>query len=107
MFMEDGNLRAAIKPLDEIIKINDRHEVHNGGIYLRRALAHISVGRLEFAEADLNNMLRKEPKSHDAAYLMGVIAEKERRGRDAVKWFRKALKMKPDFWLAKMKLKSH
>lgn len=107
MLMEDGNLKGAMRPLDEIIRVNDRYGVHNGEVHFKRALIHVTTGRFEFAEADLAKMLRVEPKSHDAAYLMGVIAEREGRLKEAEKWFRKSARMKPNFWIVKMKLKRY
>lgn len=69
----------------------------NGPSYdrLERVAGMIRDGQLQRAEAELNALLRREPRDANALNLLGVIRAEQRRGAEAERLFMRALEAEP------------
>src|SRR5215210_3176520 len=62
---------------------------------LERAAGMIRSGQLERAEAELNALLRREPREANALNLLGVIRAEQKRADEAERLFMRALEAEP------------
>ena len=60
------------------------------------AFRHHQAGRLDEAEALYRELLRREPRNHEALHLLGMLSQQAGRGEEAVVLIRRALAEVPD-----------
>ncbi len=72
--------------------------------YFNRALSYAIVNKYTEATRDAERVLKIEPDSHDAPYVMGIISEYQHDYQGAKEWYEKALSRKPDYEQAKARL---
>ena len=61
----------------------------------KHAIAHLNSGRLLDAEVALKDLLRKNPKNFDAAFLLGLCCVQVNNVPGAVKYFSKSVDLRP------------
>jgi SpoVK/Ycf46/Vps4 family AAA+-type ATPase len=74
--------------------------------YFNRALAYAIINKYSEATRDAQKVLEIEPESHDAPYVMGIIAEYQEDFQTAKEWYEKALAKNPNYEQAKSRLES-
>jgi tetratricopeptide (TPR) repeat protein len=63
--------------------------------YFKRGLCYGLLGKYTEAKNDAQAILKLEPDSKDAFYLMGCICEYEKNYSEAIKWFEETLRRDP------------
>lgn len=86
VYMETGQLEAALKDFDTVIKLRPGYSK----AYIGRGLVHLKAGRYVEAANDLQTGLKLEPDSPLAAYYLGSYYEKLGRKAEAAVYFKKA-----------------
>ena len=81
-----------------------RQDPHYASAYFNRALSYAIINKYEEATKDANKVLEMEPDSHDAPYVMGIIAEYQHNYKSAKKWYERALARNPNYEQAKARL---
>ena len=97
---EANEFEGAIREYDAAISADPDY----ASAYFNRSLAKALKCDYEGARADAERVMQIEPGSHDAPYVMGVIAEHEGKTDEARTWYEKALAIKPDYESAKKQL---
>ena len=72
--------------------------------YFNRSLAYAILNKYEEATRDAEKVLDIEPESHDAPYVMGIIAEYQNDFQGAKEWYEKALSRNPNYEQARQRL---
>ncbi len=92
-------LQEAGKPLVAMQVYDQALKAHPGNTQLLygRGLLAASLGRIDQAERDLREVIRRDPKDADALNALGyTLAEQTDRYQEALGYIRRALAMKPD-----------
>ena len=101
-FFENNQFEEAIEQYSKAIKQDPKY----ASAYFNRALAYAILNKYENALRDAEMVLDLEPDSHDAPYIMGIIAEYQKDFQGAKEWYEKALARKPDYEQAKARLEA-
>lgn len=72
--------------------------------YYNKALTEEEMDRLDAAEKDLKIVFQMQPRSSDAAVLMGAIEEKKGRMDKARQWYEISLRYNPGYYWGKQRL---
>ena len=88
---EENNFEEAIRMYSEAIEEDPKY----ASAYFNRALAYAILNKYEEATRDAEKVLDIEPDSHDAPYVMGIIAEYQNDFDGAKEWYEKALAKNP------------
>jgi SpoVK/Ycf46/Vps4 family AAA+-type ATPase/intein/homing endonuclease len=72
--------------------------------YFNRALSYAILNRYEEAERDAESVMDIEPDSHDAPYVMGIVAEYQHDYEGAKEWYERALAKNPKYEQARARL---
>lgn len=72
--------------------------------YLERGQSYLTEGKLDKARVELSNALQIDPNDASARYLMGRVAEKQNKPRDAVGNYLAAIEANPDHLQARSAL---
>ena len=89
---EDNKFDEAIEIYSQALKIDPLYS----SAYFNRALSYAILNRYEDATRDIETVLKNEPDSYDAPYVMGIINEYQHDYDGAKEWYEKALKKNSD-----------
>jgi SpoVK/Ycf46/Vps4 family AAA+-type ATPase len=98
---EANKFDEAIELYTQAIKIDPNYS----NAYFNRALSYAILNRYDEAIRDIDYVLRIEPDSYDAPYVMGIISEYQHDYEGAKEWYQKALSKNPNYEPAKIRLK--
>ncbi|MDE1761754.1 MAG: AAA family ATPase [Candidatus Micrarchaeota archaeon] len=97
---EDNKFEEAIELYSQAIKQDPMY----ASAYFNRALAYAIINKYDQATEDAQQVLRIEPESYDAPYVMGIIAEYKKDFDSAKEWYLRALKQNPKYEQARARL---
>jgi len=89
----DHKYNDAIDSYTKAIKLDPTYS----SAYFNRSLCFAEKGEYEKASRDLLMVIKFEPNSFDAPYIMGVISEKKQDFETALKWYDKSIKKNPNY----------
>lgn len=101
VLFEQGKFADALKEFAAAVSIDPNY----ANAYFNRALTEVTIGDFDPAIKDLNKVFALQPKSHDAAVLMGNIEERKKNYTKAKQWYEKALEFYPDYYEANSRLR--
>ena len=96
-FFEKDQLKEAILEYDHAISADPRY----ASAYFNRSLAKEMNFDHKGARADAVKVMELEPGSHDAAYVLGMVAEHEGKDDEALNWYERSLTLNPGYDRAK------
>ncbi len=102
VLFEQGKFADALKEFDAAISIDPNY----ANAYFNKALTEVTIGDFDSAIKNLNKVFALQPKSHDAAVVMGNIEVQKKNYTKAKQWYEKALEFYPDYYEAKIRLKT-
>ena len=97
---EENKFEEAIELYSDAIKQDPAY----ASAYFNRALAYAIINKYDEATADANQVMKIEPDSYDAPYVMGIIAEYKKEYESAKDWYQKAIAKNPKYEQAKARL---
>lgn len=97
---EENKFEEAIDLYAQAINVDPLYS----SAYFNRALSYALINKYDEAERDVELVMKNEPESFDAPYIMGIIAEYQHDYEGAKEWYEKALKKNPDYEQAKGRL---
>ncbi len=97
---EENKFEEAIDLYTKAIDIDPNY----ASAYFNRALSYAILNRYQEAERDAEAVMDIEPDSHDAPYVMGIVAEYQHDYQGAREWYEKALNKSPNYEQAKARL---
>jgi len=97
---EANKFEEAIDLYTQAIKIDPSYS----SAYFNRALSYAILNRYDEAIRDIDYVLKMEPDSYDAPYVLGIINEYQHDYEGAKEWYEKALSRNPNYEPAKMRL---
>ncbi|MGC9129293.1 MAG: AAA family ATPase [Candidatus Micrarchaeia archaeon] len=97
---EANKFEEAIELYTQAIKINPKYS----SAYFNRALSYAILNRYDEAVRDIDYVMRLEPDSYDAPYVMGIISEYQHDYKGAEEWYQKSLSKNPNYEPAKLRL---
>lgn len=97
---EENKFEEAIDGYSQAIKLDRNY----ASAYFNRALAFAIINRYEEATADAQMVMKIEPESYDAPYVMGIIEEYKKNYTSAKAWYEKSLAKNPKYEQAKARL---
>ncbi|MDE1855839.1 MAG: AAA family ATPase [Candidatus Micrarchaeota archaeon] len=100
VLFEDNKFEEAIDLYSQAIKEDPKY----ASAYFNRALAYAILSKYDDATRDAEKVMDIEPDSHDAPYVMGIIAEYKKDYPGAKEWYERALKKNPKYEQAKARL---
>ncbi len=102
VLFEQGKFADALKEFDAAISIDPNY----ANAYFNKALTEVTIGDFDSAIKNLNKVFALQPKSHDAAVVMGNIEVQKKNYTKAKQWYEKALEFYPDYYEAKIRLRT-
>ncbi|MDE1827855.1 MAG: AAA family ATPase [Candidatus Micrarchaeota archaeon] len=99
---EDNKFEEAIDLYGQAIREDPKY----ASAYFNRALAYAILNKYELATADAKQVLKLEPDSYDAPYVMGIVAEYQKEYEQAREWYQKAIEKNPKYEQAKARLEA-
>ncbi|MDE1860480.1 MAG: AAA family ATPase [Candidatus Micrarchaeota archaeon] len=99
---EENKFEEAITLYSQAIHEDEKYS----SAYFNRALAYAIMNKYEEATRDAEMVLNLEPESHDAPYVMGIIAEYQNDYEGAKEWYEKALARNPKYEQARARLEA-
>ncbi len=90
---EENKFEEAIDIYTQAINVDPNYS----SAYFNRALSYAIINKYAEAERDVELVMRNEPDSFDAPYVMGIIAEYQHDYDGAKEWYEKALKKNPNY----------
>ena len=93
MLFEKDLLQEAILEYDHAISADPKYV----SAYFNRSLAKEMSFDHKGARADAVKVMELEPGSHDAPYVLGVVAEHEGKDDEALSWYEKSLTLNPGY----------
>jgi len=99
---EDNKFEEAIDLYGQAIREDPKY----ASAYFNRALAYAILNKYELATADAKQVLKLEPDSYDAPYVMGIVAEYQKEYEEAKEWYQKAIDKNPKYEQAKARLEA-
>lgn len=104
LYLRDGDTAGALAQLDTLAESGSRmSESALWEVRLDRGRALLKAGRVEEAARELEAFVKKQKKSPryaEALYFLGEAKLAEGNAKEARKWFRKLLDVRPAGWLA-------
>lgn len=97
---EENKFDEAIEAYSQAIKADPNY----ASAYFNRALAYAIVNKYDQATLDARQVMKLEPESYDAPYVMGIIEEYKKNYTGAKGWYEKALEMNPKYEQARARL---
>ncbi len=97
---EANKFEEAIDLYTQAIKVDPNYS----SAYFNRALSYAILSRYDEATRDIDYVLRIEPDSYDAPYVMGIISEYQHDYEGAKEWYQKSLAKNPNYEQAKIRL---
>ncbi|MGC9204891.1 MAG: AAA family ATPase [Candidatus Micrarchaeia archaeon] len=97
---ESNKFEEAIELYTQAIKIDNNYS----SAYFNRALSYAILNRYDEAERDVDLVMKNEPDSFDAPYVMGIISEYQHDYEGAKEWYEKSLAKNPNYEQAKARL---
>jgi SpoVK/Ycf46/Vps4 family AAA+-type ATPase len=97
---ENNQFEEAISYYTKAIEEDQKYS----SAYFNRALAYAIINKYDEARRDVDYVLRIEPNSHDAPYVLGIISEYQQDYKGAKEWYEESLKKNPDYEQAKQRL---
>ncbi len=99
-FFDNGQFEKAVELYTQAINLDPTYS----NAYFNRAISYAVTGKYEEAKKDLEVVMKYEPDSFDAPFLMGNIAEQQHDYEGAKEWYEKALQKNPNYERAKVEL---
>ncbi len=97
---EENKFEEAIDIYTQAINIDPKYS----SAYFNRALSYAIINKYAEAERDVEIVMKNEPDSYDAPYVMGIISEYQHDYEGAKEWYEKSLKKNPGYEQAKGRL---
>ncbi|MDE1869722.1 MAG: AAA family ATPase [Candidatus Micrarchaeota archaeon] len=97
---EENKFDEAIEAYSQAIKADPNY----ASAYFNRALAYAIVNKYDQATLDARQVMKLEPESYDAPYVMGIIEEYKKNYNGAKEWYERALTLNPKYEQAKARL---
>ena len=89
----EGRFDIAVEQYGEAIKADPKC----ANAYFNRAIANAVLDKYADAEKDISAVLKLEPESHDALYVMAVLSEQKQKYEEAKILYTKSLLRKPGY----------
>lgn len=100
VLFEDNKFDEAIELYSQAIRIDANY----ASAFFNRALAYAILNRYDDAIRDAQVVMKIEPDSYDAPYVMGIVAEYQKNYDSAMDWYKKALAKNPNYEQAKARM---
>lgn len=97
---EENKFDEAIEGYGQAIKLDPNY----ASAYFNRALAYAIVNKYDQATLDAQAVMKIEPNSYDAPYVMGIIEEYKKNYTGAKDWYERSLAKNPKYEQAKARL---
>ncbi len=97
---EENKFDEAIESYTQAIRIDSNY----ASAYFNRALAYAILNKYDEAISDAQVVMRLEPDSYDAPYVMGIVAEYQKDYNLAMDWYEKSLAKNPNYEQAKARM---
>jgi len=90
---EQSNFDDAIDSYTKAIELDPTYS----SAYFNRSLCYAIKGNYELASRDALMVMKLEPNSFDAPYVMGIISEYKEDFETALKWYDESIKKNPNY----------
>ena len=99
-FFEENKFDEAIDLYGQAIKVDPSYS----SAYFNRALSYAILNKYTEAVRDAETVMRIEPDSADAPYVMGIICEYQSDFKGSKEWYEKSLAKNPNYEQARARL---